>query len=120
MGANVGAKKLILLMILVLLLNNAFAQNPEDLTASEGGVLEGQNPLVIQGQEQIKQTAAIQVKLDEMREENVRNIEAAVGYMFAQMQQIQTTLIIIMVLTGLGILGLWWGIFLHFKSRRLL
>lgn len=77
-----------------------------------------------EAQEQIRQMRVIANAIDEARAENVANLEAStkfiVEYTDNRLAEMQSTILVITVLTGLCTAGICWAVFLILKSKKLL
>ena len=110
-------KKYLVTLALILLLGNVFS---EDLIIEAGTVTIPSEQAVKQAQEQILRIDGLSSKIDELNEIQTSNIQQLGSFNEAKFNDLQTGMTIIIILTGLAMLGLHWAIFLYLQSKHLI
>ena len=84
------------------------------------GELTASDRLLEQAQQNILQTSALSEKIDQLGEANVANLTEVASFFNDRMAELQTTLIIVVILSSISMIGLWWAVYLYFQSRDLI
>lgn len=109
-------KKVLLPIFCLLLISSVLA---EDIIIEKGDLTK-LDTIQEQAQQSILQTSNISTKLDEIAAQNTKNLETAAIYIIQNENQMQSTLIVMVIVVSLASQGLWWAVFLYFQTKGLL
>ena len=109
----ISLDKRIIFLVIILLFASA---NAEDLTAPAGEI--SKDDLILQqAQQQVLATSNVSVQLNQIAAQEKANLETALGIMLVNQSDMQTSIIITIILVTLASQGIWWAIYLFFQTK---
>ncbi len=117
MGIKLLDKKIsILLIILLFATINAYG---EEVTIPTGE-LSKDDLILQQAQQQVLATSNVSTRLDQVALQNQTNLELVATILIQNQEEMQTIIIITLILVTLASQGLWWAIYLYLQTKGVL